>query len=180
MRNLMGRLNTRSDEELQRISVAWMAPGSARDRAGLIAQLMRAMTDLRAVRDFWTRRSASEQEMIAYFVANGPEDGATIADLAVELGHDEAEVRATATRLYRPEHWQPPPANSPGRSGSCHGSSAPELGQLFARMQDELEAGDISRASPAALLESWTMRTSSEPPSIGGWNRCRPPYPARG
>jgi len=154
MRNLMGRLNTRSDEELQRISVAWMAPGSARDRAGLIAQLMRAMTDLRAVRDFWTRRSASEQEMIAYFVANGPEDGATIADLAVELGHDEAEVRATATRLYQAGALATTAGQQPRQIGELPRLFLPrELGQLFARMQDELDAGDISRASPAALLE---------------------------
>ena len=58
MRNLMGRLNTRTDEELQRISIAWLVPGTARDRAALIAQLMRSMTDLRATRDFWMRRAA--------------------------------------------------------------------------------------------------------------------------
>lgn len=154
MRNLMGRLNTRSDEELQRISVAWLAPSSARDRAGLIAQLMRAMTDLRAVRDFWERRTASEQEMIAYFVANGSEQGATIADLAIALGHDESQVRATATRLYQAGALATTARQQPMQIGELPRLFLPrELGQLFARIQDELDAGDISRASPTALLE---------------------------
>ncbi len=99
MRNLMGRLNARSDEELQRISIAWLLPGTARDRAALIAQLMRAMTDLRATRDFWIRRPADEQAMIAWFVGSGSDQGATIA-----------EVKAAYRRLARTLH----PDSRPG------------------------------------------------------------------
>ncbi len=154
MRNLMGRLNTRSDEDLQRIAVAWLVPSAARDRAGLIAQLMRAMTDLRAVRDFWARRSDSEREMITYFVANGSEQGVAAADLAVELGHAEEQVRSTANRLYQAGVLATTAQQQPLQIGEIPRLFLPrELGQLFARIQDELDAGDISRATPAAVLE---------------------------
>lgn len=154
VRNLMGRLNARTDEELQRISIAWLVPGTARDRAALIAQLMRTMLDLRAARDFWVRRPHDEREMIALFVANGSEEGMTIAELAEALDRDESDTRAIATRLY-----QAGVLASSARQQSLAVGEQPrlflprELGQLFARIQDELDAGDISQATPAALLQ---------------------------
>lgn len=154
MRNLMGRLNARSDEELQRIAVAWLLPGTSRDRAALIAQLMRAMIDPRAARDFWIRRSSDEQDLIAWFVANGPEQGATIAELTAELDRDEATVRATATRLYQSGALATTAGQQPVAVGEIPRLFLPrELGQLFARILDERDAGDISDAVPAALLE---------------------------
>ncbi len=154
MRNLMGRLNTRSDEELQRIAVAWLLPGTARDRAALIAQLMRAMTDLRTVRDFWTRRTSEEQDLIAWFVANGSEQGATIAELTAELGQDDTVVRPVATKLYQAGALATTARQQPMAVGEIPRLFLPrELGQLFARIQDERDAGDISDATPSALLE---------------------------
>jgi hypothetical protein len=154
MRNLMGRLNTRPDEELQRIAVAWLLPGTARDRAALIAQLMRAMTDLRTVRDFWTRRTSGEQDLIAWFVANGSEQGATIAELTTELGQDDTVVRPIATKLYQAGALATTARQQPMAVGEVPRLFLPrELGQLFARIQDERDAGDISDATPSALLE---------------------------
>src|SRR5262245_4164731 len=143
----MGRLNARSDDELQRISVAWLLPGTARDRAALIAQLMRAMTDLRAARDFWMRRPHDERAMIALFVASGSEQGLTIAELIELLDRDEEATRATATRLY-----QAGVLGAPSRQQSMAIGEQPrlflprELAQLFARVRDELDAGDVSHA----------------------------------
>lgn len=154
MRNLMGRLNARSDDELQRISVAWLLPGAARDRAALIAQLMRAMLDLRAARDFWMRRPHDEREMIALFVASGSEQGMTIAELTGQLGHDEAATRAVATRLYQAGVLATATRPQPLAIGEQPQLFLPrELAQLFARIQDELDAGDISQAPLTALLE---------------------------
>lgn len=154
MRNLMGRLNARSDEELQRISIAWLLPGTARDRAALIAQSMRAMTDLRDTRDFWTRRTQHERDLIAWFVANGSEQGATIAELSTELDLDEAATRAAANRLYQAGALATTAKQQPMQVGEIPRLFLPrELGQVFARIHDELDAGDISNATPSALLE---------------------------
>lgn len=154
MRNLMGRLNTRSDEELQRIAVVWLLPGTARDRAALIAQLMRSMTDLRTVRDFWTRRTSDEQDLIAWFVANGSDQGATIPELAAELGQDEGTIRTIATKLYQAGALASTARQQPMAVGEIPRLFLTrELGQLFARIQDERDAGDISDATPSALLE---------------------------
>lgn len=154
MRNLMGRLTARSDEELQRIAVAWQLAGTPRDRAGTIAQLMRSMTDLRAVRDFWVRRSIDEQELIVWFLANGSEQGTTIAELITEFGQDEERTRAIATRLYQAGVLASTARQQPLLVGEIPRLFLPrELGQLFARIQDELDAGDISQATPVMLLE---------------------------
>jgi hypothetical protein len=153
VRNLMGRLNARTDEELQRISIAWLLPGTARDRAALIAQLMRAMTDLRATRDFWMRRSHDEREMIALHVASDVDEGFTIAELAGQLGLDEAAARATATRLYQAGALATNARQQQLGIGEVPRLFLPrELGQLFARIQDELDAGDVSGASLSALF----------------------------
>lgn len=166
MRNLMGRLNARTDEELQRISIAWMLPGTARDRAALIAQLMRAMTDLRAVRDFWTRRPHDEQELIALAVTTDSHQGFTIDQLASQLRREEDAVRVTATRLY-----QAGALASNARQQTLTVGEQPrlflprELGQLFARVLDELEAGDVSASSlPAlfALLDDTDVQRAAE------------------
>ncbi len=153
MRNLMGRLNARSDEELQRIAAAWLLPGNARDRPASIAQLMRAMTDLRATRDFWTRRSENEQQMITSFVADDSDRGSAVAELAAELGWDEAATRTTATRLYQAGVLATTARQQPAPVGETPRLILPrELSQLFARIQDERDAGDISMATPSTLL----------------------------
>ncbi|MEZ4531403.1 MAG: hypothetical protein R2855_10260 [Thermomicrobiales bacterium] len=141
MRNLMGRLNARTDEELQRIGIAWQVPSTARDRAALIAQLMRAMTDLRATRDFWMRRPLDEREMIAFYVAADADDGFTIDQLAEQLQAEPSVVRATATRLYQ--------AGALASNARGQTLSVGELPRLFCRVS----LGNCSRA----------FRTSSMP-----------------
>ncbi|MCO5221080.1 MAG: hypothetical protein M9947_05770 [Thermomicrobiales bacterium] len=153
MRNLVGRLMARSDEELRRIAIAWMIPSTARDKAALIAQLMRAMTDLRSTRDFWASRSQDEREMILLFLASGSDQGLTMAELAAELNVAEEQARATAARLYQSGALATNGQESLGIGELPRLFLPRELGQLFARIQDELEAGDISSTTPAALLE---------------------------
>ena len=53
MRNLIGRLNARSQTDLDRIAVAWRMVITAPDKAGTVAQVIRTLTDIRAVRDAW-------------------------------------------------------------------------------------------------------------------------------
>ncbi len=156
MRNLMGRLNARSDEELQRISIAWFLPGTARDRAALIAQFMRAMTDLRAARDFWMRRPSDERAMIALYVAADTDQGVS-NDYRLAARSSQSRKRA-----HHPHHCHP--AVSGGGTGTNARTQSltvgelprlflpRELGQLFARIQDELDAGDISNSPLPVLL----------------------------
>lgn len=153
VRNLMGRLNARTDAELQRISIAWLLPSTARDRAALIAQLMRAMTDLRAARDFWMRRPHDEREMISLFVATDPDEGFTIDELAEQLNGEPAAIRATATRLFQAGALATNARQQALSVGELPRLFLPrELGQHFARIHDELDAGDLSGAPYPALL----------------------------
>lgn len=154
MRNLMGRLNARTDEELQRVSIAWLLPGTARDRAALIAQLMRAMTDLRATRDFWMRRPHDERAMIARYVATVAGEGFTIDELAEQLAVPVPAARTTATRLYQAGALATNARQQTLNVGELPRLFLPrDLGQLFARIQDELIAGDISGSPLPVLFE---------------------------
>lgn len=154
MRNLMGRLNARTDEELQRIAVAWLIPATARDRAASIAQAMRAMLDLRAVRDFWFRRTHAERAMIALFVADGSDRGLTLDELTARLGGDATAVRATATRLYQAGVLAADQRPQAAVTGEPARLFLPrETSQMFARVIDEIDAGDISGSPLSALLE---------------------------
>ena len=51
VRNLAGRLNARSAEELSRIAGFWQIPVSGRERHSTVGQLYREMRDIRTARD---------------------------------------------------------------------------------------------------------------------------------
>src|SRR4051794_20692459 len=99
MRNLLGRLNARSPEDLGRIAAAWNVPVTGGDKLGQVAQLYRVMTDPRAVRDMWERLPEDERAIVGVLMA-AEEEPRPLAELAQAAQRPEAEVRQTAIRLY--------------------------------------------------------------------------------
>lgn len=152
MRNLLGRLNARSPEELSRIAAAWQVPVSGGDKLGHVAQLYRAMSDPRTARDFWARLPEDERALIREY-ALGDEAPRSLAQLAASLGRPEAEVRQVATRLYHQGVIVREGDDDPLPVGQAPRLFVPrELSSIFQRVQDEMEAGDISGTPLRTLL----------------------------
>src|SRR5262245_14886618 len=99
MRNLLGRLNARTTEELTRIAAAWQVPLSSGDRLGMVSRLYRALADPRTARDCWDRLPEDERAMVR-LLAVSEETALTLPDLADHLEISEEEVRQTAVHLY--------------------------------------------------------------------------------
>jgi hypothetical protein len=152
MRNLLGRLNARSAEELTRIATAWRTPVSVSDRPGQVGQLYRALIDPRTVRDAWELLDANEQAMVR-LLAIGHDTALTLAQIAGELDLTEADARQTATQLYHKGILAREGDDEPLPVGVAPRLFLPrELAQLFRRVQDEIEAGDLSTTPLRALL----------------------------
>lgn len=100
MRNLLGRLNARSPDELQRISRIWQVPLPGGDRGRHVGALYRAMTDIRHARAVWDRIDPPSQEIVRELALReiGP---VTVADLASLTGRSESETRDAAIRLFQ-------------------------------------------------------------------------------
>ncbi|MDP9366788.1 MAG: helicase-associated domain-containing protein [Chloroflexota bacterium] len=153
MRNLLGRLNARPSEDLRRIATFWQASSSGTDRARQIGALYRGMTDPRAVRDAWDHLSSDEQNIVRLLALR--EDGVlTISEIADHLGINESAARETAAALYRVGILSREGDDDPLPVGAVPRLFLPrELALLFRRIQDEIEAGDLSGTPLRALLE---------------------------
>src|SRR4051794_41010444 len=99
MRNLLGRLNARTTEELTRIATAWQVPLPTGDRLGVMSRLYRALADPRTVRDCWDRLPKDEQAMVR-LLAVSEETALTLPELATHLGVTDEDAREVAVRLY--------------------------------------------------------------------------------
>lgn len=154
MHNLMGRLHARGDDDLARIAEFW-GVDAGRTRQSLIALLFRVLSDPRAVRDAWQRLQADERAMVRA-LALAPADDAepTVPQLAERLGVTEPAARETASRLYRFGILAREHDDDPLPVGEVPRLLLPrELTSLFRRVQDELDAGDLSSTPLRALLE---------------------------
>src|SRR4051794_36032750 len=100
MRNLLGRLNARTTEELTRIAAAWQVPLSAGDRPAMMSRLYRALADPRTVCDCWDRLPEDERAMVRLLVV-GEQTALTLPELAAYLGAAEEDARQIAVRLYQ-------------------------------------------------------------------------------
>ena len=100
MRNLIGRLNARTPDELAYMAEVWRVPLSGRDKLARVAALYRAMTTHWVARELWDRFEDEECALLRLLLAQD-EEGAPLRDLATELGTDVAGLRPTATTLYR-------------------------------------------------------------------------------
>lgn len=152
MRNLLGRLHARSPEELGRIAAAWQVPVSGGDKLGQVSQLYRAMSDPRAARDMWERLPADERALIAQ-LALGEETARSLGELATAMDRSEAEIRQTATRLYHKGIIAREGDDDPLPVGEAPRLFLPrELADKFQRVQDEIDAGDVSGTPLRTLM----------------------------
>ena len=162
MRNLLGRLNARSAEELSRISVAWQVPVSGSDKLGQVAQLYRALTDPTSARDLWSRLPVDERALTTLLLS-ADESASLLADLAAQLGQPEADVRQIAARLYFKGIVVRIGDDDPLPVGEAPRLFLPrEVGVLFKRVTDEIAAGDVSQTPIAVLLQSRDDRQIEE------------------
>ena len=99
MRNLIGRLNARDPIDLDRIAATWQVPLTASEKPAVVAQIVRTLTDIRAVRDAWDSLDEQARTFIAFLAEAG--ESRALPDIATGLQRDPATVRETAVRLYR-------------------------------------------------------------------------------
>jgi hypothetical protein len=160
MRNLLGRLNARSADDLARIAAFWgvqvAGAGGPGGRHRQVGQLYRALTDPRAVRDVWERLAPAERALVRLLALGeaGDETELTVAEIATALGMPEAEAHGVAAALYRAGIVVREGDDAELPVGTAPRLFLPrELAQLFRRVQDEIEAGDLSGTPLRALLE---------------------------
>ncbi len=152
MRNLLGRLNARSPEELSRIAIAWRVPVSGGDKLGQVAQLYRSLADPRAARDLWSRLPDEERTLIR-LLAVGDDAARPLAELAEALGLSALDVREIATRLYHKGIIVREGDDDPLPVGEAPRLFLPrELALLFRRIQEEISLGDLSEEPLQTLL----------------------------
>ena len=71
-RNLLGRLNARTPDDLQRIAVFWQVPLPGGDRGRHVGALYRAMTDIRHARSVWERLDDGAQAIVRELALREP------------------------------------------------------------------------------------------------------------
>jgi len=153
MRNLLGRLNARSSDDLVRIARFWLVPLPGTDRGRHVGAMYRVMTDIRACRDAWQRFDPIARAMIRLLTASAT-DPLTIAEIATRLDLSETVVRDSAISLFRIGVLAVQGDNQELAIGELPRLFLPrELGQDYRRILDELDAGDQSGASLHTLLE---------------------------
>lgn len=151
MRNLIGRLNARSQSDLDRIAAAWRVVVTAPDKSGTVAQIVRTLTDLRSVRDAWVELADDDRTMIAALASS--REALTLDALAQKTTDDAADVRATAVRLYRSGWIAREGDNSELKIDEQPRLFVPpELAHAINRVRAEISAGDRSGVALTQLL----------------------------
>lgn len=173
MRNLLGRLEGRSLDEIVSISRAWQVPPIAFERGGLIGAIYGAMRDPRAVRDFWQRLSQPERDLISLLVVaeQSPETTLSLEEIARALDADAQTARETAVSLY-----QKGVVAREGDTRELPVGVEPqlfvprELANAFERLFDEIAAGDISQDSLPELLARLDLADLEDAAAAWGYN----------
>ncbi|MGI8485324.1 MAG: hypothetical protein ACR2OU_13800, partial [Thermomicrobiales bacterium] len=153
MRNLLGRLNARSADSLHRIARFWSVPLVGNDRGRHVGALYRTMTDIRSARQVWERLDSAHQ-VIVRDLALSESDALPVADISRLTQLPEPETREALVALFQ--------AGILAREGDTQElpvGAVPklflprEMGLLFRRLHDEIDAGDLSHSSLRVLLE---------------------------
>jgi hypothetical protein len=153
-RNLLGRLNARTPDDLQRIAALWLVPLPGTDRGRHVGVLYRAMTDVRQARSMWDRLD-NDSKVIVHSLAVGEAGSLTVEEIAARTSLPNDRARSAAIRLFQ--------AGMLAREGDTQELPigvlprlflAREIGQVFRRVQDELDSGDLSRSALRVLLET--------------------------
>src|SRR5687767_10967408 len=99
MRNLLGRLNARSADDLKQIADAWQIPLSGRDRLVQIGQIYRSMTRLTIARASWDTLEARLRSALEPILDAG-DDGMTQPELVAATGQTESAARKAVVDLF--------------------------------------------------------------------------------
>ncbi len=138
------------------IADQWQIPVSASDRHGLVGEVYRGMRDIRAVRDCWDTLDPGEQQVVRLLAVakDAPSLSITVAELAVFLEQGFDETWELAASLYRKGILAREGNDDEIPIGESPRVFLPrELALLFRRVQDELDAGDLSHTRLPVLLE---------------------------
>jgi len=153
-RNLLGRLNARTPDDLQRIAAFWLVPLPGSDRGRHVGALYRAMTDIRHARSAWERLDRDAQDIVRD-LALADSGALTIDELAALTGLPHAETRTAAIRLFQAGLLAREGDNQELPIGALPKLFLPrEIGQVFRRVQDEIDAGDLSGSPLRVMLET--------------------------
>jgi hypothetical protein len=153
-RNLLGRLNARSPDDLQRIAAFWLIPLAGSDRGRHVGALYRAMTDIRHARAAWDRLDRHARDIVRDLALS--DSGAlTIDEIAAMTGLPHEETRPAAIRLFQAGLLAREGDNQELPVGALPRLFLPrEIVQVFRRVQDEIDAGDLSGSSLRVMLET--------------------------
>lgn len=153
MRNLLGRLHARSNDQRERIAALWRVSVFGTDSGQHIGRIYQVMTDIRAIRTGWIRLSEPQRQIIRVLSTDGATP-LTIAELTEAIGGDGETTRDAAADLF---HWAI--LAREGDSQELPIGEQPrifvpgELALLFRRVQEEIAAADISDWPLRRLLE---------------------------
>lgn len=152
-RNLLGRLNARTPDDLERIARFWQVPVPGRDHGRHVGALYRTMTDVRPVRSIWEQLDADARKVILA-IEDADARALTLPEIAERTGLTEDTARERAVYLFH--------AGILAREGDRQELPVGQLPRLFLprelevifrRVEDEIEAGDLSGSSLRVLLE---------------------------
>lgn len=153
MRNLLGRLNARSSDDLLTIARFWRIHLPGTDRGRHVGAIYRVMTDLRAARDAWERFDPASRAIVR-FLAGSESGPVTVGELAASLEMPESDIRDAAVFLFRRGVLAVQGDNQEIPVGEQRRLFLPrELGQDYRTVLDEMDAGDQSVVPLRTLLE---------------------------
>ncbi|MBA2290394.1 MAG: hypothetical protein H0V98_08430, partial [Chloroflexia bacterium] len=152
VRNLLGRLNARSSGDIIRIAERWQIPLSGNDARRHVGALYRTMTDIRAARTFYAHLTPEPAALVAS-LAVASSGLRTLAEIAELVSLPEGATRDAAVWLFyagvlaREGDRQELPVGATPRLFQPR-----ELEQVFTRVRDEIELGDMRRESLRSLM----------------------------
>lgn len=155
MRNLLGRLHSRRMPELLRIADAWGVPLHGESKSDAVSTLYRALIDPRTMRDLWERLTDAQCALARYLAAASDAGAApTLAEIAHQLGIDEAAARETALSLYHAGLLAREGDDEPLPVGASPRLLMPrEVALNVRRIEDEMAAGNLAQSPLRVLIE---------------------------
>jgi hypothetical protein len=152
VRNLLGRLNARPPGDIARIAERWNVPLSGTEIRRQVGALYRTMTDIRAARSFYANLTP-DTAAIARAMALADRDLLTLPEIAALIDRPETATRDAAVWLFfagvlaREGDRQELPVGAVPRLFLPR-----EMEQVFTRIADEIELGDMRRESLRSLM----------------------------
>ncbi len=153
MKNLLGRLHARTDDQRARIAMLWRVSVFGNDSSQYIGRIYQVMIDIRGARDAWLRLDDHQQAIVRTLVPDGTQP-ISIAELAESIGQEAETTREAAVGLF---FW-----GILGRDGDNQELPVGEeprvfvpgeLMLVFRRVLEEQDAGDTSDYTLKRLLE---------------------------